>query len=71
MVVLTMADVTVDIPVAPGSPALPVPWIATTVAVPEPAAAPVASAGRAATALAVTPMTATAFTAAVATAAPV
>ena len=71
LVVLTMASVTVDVPVAPKAPALPDLVIATMVAVPAPAAAPVASAGRTAPALSVVPMEATAFAVAVAPAATV
>ena len=45
LVVPTMAAVAVNVTVYPGAPALPAPMIATTVAVPVPAA-PAASAGR-------------------------
>ena len=71
MVVPTMAAVTVDVPVAPGAPALPAPVLATTVDVPAPVAAPAASAGRAAPMLAVVPIAATAFAVADAPEAPV
>ena len=58
LVVLNMAAMDVDVPVAPGTPALPTPMIATTVDVPAPEApaAIVASAGRAVPASAVAPM---------------
>ena len=45
LVVPTMAAVAVDVTVAPGAPVLPAPMLATTVAIPAPAA-PAASAGR-------------------------
>ena len=60
LVVPTMAAVNVDVYVALGSPALPVPLLLTMVSVPVPAelSAPVASAGRAVPASAVAPMAA-------------
>ena len=45
LVVSTMSALDVDVTVAPGAPALPAPMLATTVALPAPAA-PEASAGR-------------------------
>ena len=71
LVVPTMVSVAVDVPVAPGAPALPDPVIVTTVAVPAPALAPVASDGRAALASAVAPMAVASFSVAVAPVAPV
>ena len=38
LVVSAMASMAVDVPMAPGAPALPAPVLATTMAVPEPAA---------------------------------
>ena len=73
LVVLTMAAVAVDVHVAPGAPSLYTPVLATTLAVPEPVAAPVASSVRVAPApaSAVAPIAAAAFHVAVALVAPV
>ena len=69
LVVPTMADMIVDVPVAVGDPALPSSVLITTMAVPVPAAAPVASATRAAPTSSVAPMAAAVFAVAVAPAA--
>ena len=63
MVIPTMADVAVDVSVVPWAPALPVPVLATKVAVSAPVAlaAPVVSTGRAVPASAVAPMAAAVF----------
>ena len=62
MVIPTMAAVAVNEPLDPRAYALLSPVLTTTVSVPAPTEAPVASAGRAAPALAVAPMAAAAFT---------
>ena len=73
LVVPTMTDGAVDVPVAPGAPTLPSPVLATLLAVPAPSAAPVASTGRAAPAPVsdVAPMVVATFSVAVAPAATV
>ena len=72
LVVPTMVYVAVDVSLAPGVPELPSPLLATTVAMPVPAAqvSPVASSGIAAPASAVAPLAAAVFAVAVAPAAP-
>ena len=71
LVVPTMAAMAVDVPVAPWAHALPASVLATTMDVSAPAAAPVASAGRATPSSAVVPMAAAAFAVAVAPTVPV